>query len=571
MDQVSIPGRAKMKSDMRPEGLPSNSRLSVLKGAGTNQPILERHGEAVAVLILACLFIGLYFRLPRMGDIWWMDAPRHALNGAFVLDFIARMPFRHPVSFAYDYYRQWPALTILFYPPLFYLSLAFSYALFGVSEASALFVEFTWFFLLAWGSFRLSRYWLGISGSLAVSILLTAGHQLFFWGQQIMLDVPAYALVVWAAYFCLAYLKRGKASSLMIGVILAVLAVWTKYNAASFLVVFALAFLLTRGPRLLRERAVIQAAAVGALLFIPALVLFLTFGRYDLQQAYLPQHGLSSPFASFFFYAAIMPQIVSWPAVILAMVYVTVATVRPAYRIDRESTIFLIVWVVGTYVFYSTIAVKEPRHILMIGYPIVLAAVLAVDRTLRSYRWSGPTLLALCSAVLASTIWHVRIPYVSGMRQAAQVVARIAPHDTNVAIWCRYDGTFVFAMRAYADRRDLGVVRLDKILFGKVAVSFARGYVQRRLDAAQISQDLAALHVQYVVFQSGYMENVREVHQLEIALHSDKFTKVTAIPMHANYRFSPITVLNVYQLKAAVPQVRVSPHIQIQMLGGKTI
>ena len=67
------------------------------------------------------------------------------------------------------------------------------------------------------------------------------------------------------------------------------------------------------------------------------------------------------------------------------------------------------------------------------------------------------------------------------------------------------------------------------------------------------------------------MENVREVHQLEIALHSDKFTEVAEIPMHANYRFSPITVLNVYRLKAAVPHVRVSPHIQIQMLGGKTV
>ena len=67
------------------------------------------------------------------------------------------------------------------------------------------------------------------------------------------------------------------------------------------------------------------------------------------------------------------------------------------------------------------------------------------------------------------------------------------------------------------------------------------------------------------------MENVREVHQLEIALQSDKFTKVEAIPMHANYRFSPITVLNIYRLKAAVPKVRVSPRVKIQLLGGKTV
>ena len=89
-----------------------------------------------------------------------------------------------------------------------------------------------------------------------------------------MLDVPAYTLVVWAAYFSLAFLKSGKAGSLTLGVILAVLAVWTKYNSVSFLAVMAVAFLLLRGPRVLREREVLQAAAVGAVLFVPVLVLF---------------------------------------------------------------------------------------------------------------------------------------------------------------------------------------------------------------------------------------------------------------------------------------------------------
>ena len=159
----------------------------------------------------------------------------------------------------------------------------------------------------------------------------------------------------------------------------------------------------------------------------------------------------------------------------------------------------------------------------------------------------------------------------TGMREAAQVVAGIAPQDTNVAVWCRYDGTFVFAMRAYGARPDLGVVRLDKVLFGNVAVSFERGYAQRKLDAAQITRTLTGLHVQYVVFQSEYMENVKEIHELDVALHSKDFYEVTAIPMHANYKFSPITVLHIYRLKADLPHGRVSPHIQIQLLGGKTI
>src|SRR6476469_3673060 len=94
--------------------------------------------DIVAFAILCGVVIALYLSLPRHGDIWNTDASRHALNGVFVLDFLRAMPLRHPIDFALDYYRQWPGLTIGFYPPLFYIVLAVSYAIFGISEAAAL-------------------------------------------------------------------------------------------------------------------------------------------------------------------------------------------------------------------------------------------------------------------------------------------------------------------------------------------------------------------------------------------------------------------------------------------------
>ena len=526
--------------------------------------------EPLVALILAAVLAWLYYRLPRQGDIWWMDAPRHALNGAFVLDFIRQLPLHHPVSFAYDYYRQWPALTILFYPPLFYVSLAMSFALFGVSESAALIAEFVWFFVLAWGAFRLSRYWLDPASSLAVSLLLIAGPQLFYWGQQIMLDIPAYALVVWSAYFTLAYLKSGQKRALILGTVFAVLAVWTKYNLVYFLAVIAVSLLLARGPRVLLERAVIEAAVVGTLLLVPVLVLFFKFGSYDLAQAYsAKQSATQGPFASLLYYVTVLPDILSWPVLLLAAVYAVLALVQPNYRLDRESTIFLILWLIGTYLFFSTIAIKQPRHILPIGYPIVLAAVLVVSQALGTWRWRGLVPLVIASTVLISTILSVPIPYVAGMRRAAQTVAQLAPSETNVAVWCRFDGTFVFSMRAYGARPDVGVVRLDKVLFRDVAVEFARGYKQRTLDAAQIYQELVALHAQYVVFQSGYLDNVDEVHQLASTLATSKFRRVASIPMHANYKFSPITTLYIYRMTEVVPRGRISPQMEIKLLGIK--
>src|SRR5271163_3092826 len=70
-------------------------------------------------IILACACAILLLTAPTNGDFWWFDAPGHAMNGVFVRDFVAAMPWRDPVGFAIDYYMRYPAVTVLFYPPLF--------------------------------------------------------------------------------------------------------------------------------------------------------------------------------------------------------------------------------------------------------------------------------------------------------------------------------------------------------------------------------------------------------------------------------------------------------------------
>ena len=90
---------------------------------------------AAAVFLLGAVL--LFVTAPHHGEFWWSDAPRHALNGVFVKDLIAAMP-AHPGAWAMQYYVQYPALTILFYPPLFYAISAPFYALFGVSHATAI-------------------------------------------------------------------------------------------------------------------------------------------------------------------------------------------------------------------------------------------------------------------------------------------------------------------------------------------------------------------------------------------------------------------------------------------------
>lgn len=544
------------------------SLTDVSADARYNKAWFLRKFDRVALVIIGAIVIVLYIRLTKAGDIWWMDASRNALNGAFVLDFLRAMPLRHPAEFAFEYYRQWPALTILFYPPLFYAALAASYALFGVSEAAALVPEMVAMFLLGWGVYRLSRNWLDGPPALATSLLIIGAPEVSFWGQQVMLDVPAYAFLAWAAAFQLRYLKGGPSWALSVAGLCAVGAIYTKYNAAFFVGVMLLALLHQKGLRCVTRRPVITAAGLGAVLLVPLLVLFVKFSSYNLAQATAVDDAVAArwSFAGLTYYARIMPEVLSWPTTLLAVAYTVVAPFVPRLRLPREDAVYLLLWLGLGYVFYTMIAVKEPRHILFITYPLVLAAVLLLDRLASGRAWRAAVTPVLAVCVLVGSAAMRPPPYVTGMRAAAQEIARIAPPDSNVAFWGRLDGTFIFAMRAYAARPDLGVVRLDKVLLGDLAISLERGFTEKELSPEQIIDQLRELHVQYVVAQTGYADQIGVIRKLDAALHSDKFREIGRIRMTANYVHPYITELVLYRAVADVPPGRVSPPIDIKVI-----
>ena len=119
-------------------------------------------------------------------------------------------------------------------------------------------------------------------------------------------------------------------------------------------------------------------------MLLPLVGIFFAFGSYNLDQAAVLRGAEASRWsiAELSYYARIMPSVISWPTLAFACLYVLALPFAPAVRLARVDTIFLGSWLLVGYAFYSMIAVKEPRHILFITYPLALAAVLAIDRTL---------------------------------------------------------------------------------------------------------------------------------------------------------------------------------------------
>ncbi|HEY1981240.1 MAG TPA: hypothetical protein VGH13_14275 [Xanthobacteraceae bacterium] len=315
--------------------------------------------------------------------------------------------------------------------------------------------------------------------------------------------------------------------------------------------------------------AVLQAATLGGVLLVPLVGIFFAFASYNLGQAAAVAGAETSRWtiAELTYYARIMPSVISWPTLAFACLYVLALPFAPVLRLPRADAIFLGSWLLVGYAFYSMIAVKEPRHILFITYPLALAAVLLIDRTLAKVSFRYSVSLVLAAAILASTLTTGTVPAVAGMREAAESVAQLAPPETNVAFWGSRDGTFVYGMRAYSGRRDLGVIRLDKILLSDVTVYLEHGFKENVISPDELTDTLRNLHVQYVVYQTGYHDDLASVKALQKALGSDKFSEVERIPMTANYGKGYMADLVIYRMKEEVPRGRVAPAMQIQLLG----
>src|SRR5207248_10317959 len=95
--------------------------------------------------------------------LWYQgDAPRHAANGLFWKDFIARFPV-NPFDFAVSYFLRYPVITPTVYPPGFYLLEAAAFSLLGPSPFVAkglvlLFALVAGLYLMVW-----LRHWVSVA------------------------------------------------------------------------------------------------------------------------------------------------------------------------------------------------------------------------------------------------------------------------------------------------------------------------------------------------------------------------------------------------------------------------
>ena len=336
----------------------------------------------MAALVVVLAVILLFLQAPADGAFYWSDAPRHALNGVFIKDLLLAAPIKDPAAYAYAYYARYPALTVLFYPPLFYFLSAPLYLLLGVSHQTALLAVFLHYVAFGIGCYRLGLFWLRPAMALLFALVLLAAPEIAFWGRQVMLEIPAFAFLVWSAVALTSYRRTGRTPMLYLAALLLVLAMYTKISTAFLAPVFAVVLLRDRGWAILKDRHIYIVTLLAIVGLVPLLVLTLKFGQANVQSVTgIADATVSrSSLAGWVWYARQIPSQIGWTAAVAALVgaaALVLTRYRSAARLSQADLLFWGLWFAIGYLFFSSIDLKEARHSVFILVPVIFSAMLA--------------------------------------------------------------------------------------------------------------------------------------------------------------------------------------------------
>lgn len=489
----------------------------------------------VATLLFFMCGVLLFVFSPKQGGFWWSDASRHAMDGAFFYEFFVDLPLANPVSYAVDFYLQYPAISIGFYPPLFAIAESGVFFLTGPSHFSAQLTVAIFYFMMMVGAYRLSSRWLPSIHAVSFVLLFAGAQEITFWGRQVMLEIPAYTFLIWSVHFFLRYLDTERHRLLYLSALLFVLGVYTKLNIIFMAPVFLLVLWKSSKTTGLKLRGLFPALLGAGVLLAPLVYITLEFGQTNIGavaggQATGELNRLS--IENWVYYLKQIPKQVGVVNMVLLCIAIGVSA-RVASNSESEGVLlwFFGAWFLWGYLFYSYISVKEPRHTIFLLFPLLFISMLFVSR-ISVNAWLGKVILALAVLNFMGTIIFQPIPYVRNHAVAAGYVAAHLPKGHRVMVHSYWDGNFIFDAWRRHDRRDLAILRSDKFLLD-MAVKRSMGVREKDLTDAQLVEMLNAYGVYYIVCEQGFWDDLAIMDRFENLL-KERYEKVYEVPLETN-------------------------------------
>jgi len=499
--------------------------------------------------------------------LWYQgDSSMHAFNGVFWMDFLKKLP-GNPQEFALSYYARYPAINPISYPPVFYLLEAAAFAVFGVSPfiAKGLVLCFALLgslYLLAW----LRRFVAEEAGWAAALLLLQPA--IIIWSHAVMLNLPSMALGLASLYHCRRWLEEpGAGRHLYWAAAFALLATLTYMPTAIVVLLMVCWVVLDGKASLLLTRRALAVGGLCGVLLVPWIAISLKWDSGHRQVGLVQGAYPAWKLASWAYYLKELPHMVALPVSVLAVASPVVFFLSRRWR---KELIFVYVWFVICYGWYSLFSVKETRYALLLVPPaILLAAVTLVAAIQGLFKTLPGRSSAITSAALTALLLihigvarRVYVPEITGVREIALAIQQMTPNE-----WVFYDGyyalLFTFYVRAQDPGFQRGVVRSSKLLYA-TKIDAAFGLTELVASATEVAERIRTeCGCRYLVVEKQRVLESQAQFYLRQALTDGDFQLVRIFPIE-----SPRTKeVEVYEYKGPVVRSEYE-EIPLPSLGG---
>lgn len=424
-----------------------------------------------------------------------VDEAQHGVTGLFIADAMRDLPLRHPIQYAYNYYAQYPAVSIVHWPPLFYVFEGIGFLAGGPSALSARLTVLLFAVLLLYNWFRLAEELQGPFTAAVSTAILGLLPSMLLYEKAVMLEIPSLALAVCAIRYWTEYLDSGRKRSLYIfGLWMSAALLCKQTNV--FVLLLCLLILLTTGKweRLWNRDAAI-VAGMGCVLVGPF------YGLMLVSQGHAVAHDLGSHQASglsrWTFYLQTLPRMFTGPMLALSLLGIVLAQ----RWTTKRQFVLMMSWLIAGYATFTFFGQREERFSIYWFPPLayfaagLLSQYFQIARVRHAMRWAAIILVCL----LVAHGWSYERPYISGYKSVASRL--VEGYGSGIVLFDgRVPGNFIFYMRALDPNRQFLVLRKSLYVDDVRRSETSEELVHSREDILDLVKNLG---IRFIVVSEG--------------------------------------------------------------------
>lgn len=457
--------------------------LEAVSGCGALHEV--QRAWIVPLLLIALIGVVILHGIRRGEFDYNVDEAQHGVTGLFLADAMHDLPLSQPIQYAYRYYAQYPAVSIVHWPPLFYVFEGLSFHLTGPTAVSARLTVALFAVLLLYQWFRLVEELQDSFTAFVSTAVLGLLPMMLLFEKAVMLEIPSLALVVGAIRYWIDYLDRGEKRSLYIFGLWLSAALLCKQTSVFVLPFCALTLLATGKWDRLRNRDAGMVAALVCVLVGPF------YGFMAASQGSAVAHDLGSHQMSglerWTYYLRTLPRLFTAPLLALSVLGIALARRWNA----KEQFPVMICWLVAGYATFTFFGQREERFAIY-WFPVLvyfaaglLTQYFRLAKVRLAMRWVAVGVVCL----LAARGWSYERPYISGYETVA---ARLVEgYGSGIVLFDgRVPGNFVFYMRSLDPRRQFLVLRKSLYVNDVRRSSSSEELVHSREDVADLFRNL---------------------------------------------------------------------------------